>query len=79
MGKTANDPEEAEKYLEKVRSKLFTKYGKELEALSGFHSPQVDMKKACYLMIDFYTEILKLPKMESCNLFRYLLTREDTD
>ena len=75
--KTAIDSEEAEKTLEKVLSGLFIKYGMELEALSDVHSPQVDKKKACYLMIDFYNEILRLPRGESCTLFRYLLTSED--
>jgi len=75
--KTAIDSEEAEKSLEKVLSGLFIKHGEELEALSDVHSPQVDKKKACYLMIDFYNEILRLPRGESCTLFRYLLTSED--
>jgi len=75
--KTAIDSEEAEKNLGKVLSTLFIKYGNELEALSDVHSPQVDRKKACYLMIDFYNEILRLPRSESCTLFRYLLTSED--
>jgi hypothetical protein len=74
--KIAIDSEEAEKTLEKVLSGLFIKYGMELEALSDVHSPQVDKKKACYLMIDFYNEILRLPRRESCALFRYLLTTE---
>jgi hypothetical protein len=75
--KTTIDSEEAEKTLEKVLSGLFIKYGMELEALSDVHSPQVDKKKACDLMIDFYNEILRLPRRESCTLFRYLLTSEN--
>ncbi len=74
--KTAIDLGEAEKNLGKVLSTLFLKYGNELEALSDVHSPQVDRKKACDLMIDFYNEILRLPRRESCTLFRYLLTSE---
>jgi hypothetical protein len=76
--KASIDSEEAEKSLGKVRSRLFAKYGKELEVLSDFNSPQVDRKKACYFMIDLYNEILKLPRRESCTLFRYLLTSEGT-
>jgi hypothetical protein len=75
--KTAIDAEEAEKTLGKVLSRLFIKYGMDLEALSDVHSPQVDKKKACALMIDFYNEILRLPRRESCTLFRYILTSED--
>ena len=75
--KTAIDAEEAEKTLEKVLSRLFIKHGMELETLSDVHSPQVDKKKACYLMIDFYNEILRLPRRESCTLFRYILTSEN--
>ncbi len=74
--KTAIDLEEAEQNLEKVLTILFIKYGDDLEALSDVHSPRVDRKKACYLMIDFYSEILRLPRKESCTLFRYLLTSE---
>lgn len=74
--KTAIDAEEAEKTLDIVLSRLFIKYGMELEALSDVHSPQVDKKKACDLMIDFYNEILRLPRRESCTLFRYLLASE---
>jgi hypothetical protein len=74
--KTAIDAEEAEKNLEIVLSRLFIKYGMELEALSDVHAPQVDKKKACDLMIDFYNEILTLPRRESCTLFRYILTSE---
>lgn len=75
--KTAIDAEEAEKTLEIIFSRLFIKYGMELEALSDVHSPQVDKKRACDLMIDFYTEILRLPRRESCTLFRYILTDEN--
>lgn len=74
--KRAIDFEEAEKNLEKVLTILFIKYGDDLEALSDVHSPRVDRKKACCLMIDFYNEILRLPRKESCTLFRYLLTSE---
>ncbi len=73
---TAVDAEEAERNLGKVLSILFIKYGTELEALSDVHSPRVDRKKACDLMIDFYNEILRLPRRESCALFRYLFASE---
>jgi hypothetical protein len=77
--RTAIDAKEAEKNLEIVLSSLFIKYGMELEALSDVHAPQVDKKKACDLMIDFYNEILKLPRRESCTLFRYILTSENNN
>jgi hypothetical protein len=63
---------EAETHLEKIRSVLFGKYGKELQVLSDLHSPRIDRKKACQLMIDIYDEVLKLPKRESCIVLRYL-------
>ena len=74
--KVITDFRQADLYVENVRTSLYQKYEDELYILSDFHSPNIDKRKACRLMIDVYEEILKLPEEQKALVLRSMFSGE---
>jgi hypothetical protein len=74
--KVVTDLDQANLYLENVRTSLYQKYGDELYELSDFHSPNIDKRRACNLLIDLYEEVFKLPKGQKTLVLRSMFSGE---
>lgn len=60
------------KILEKVFSKLETRYGNDVTILNQLDAPNVDRGKACIITTAMYEEVLRLPKSQSGMALRFM-------